>query len=96
MDHGILAAGRTITRADYRTTRDPAPVDGVDPCMKKRSMLAIASLATGFVVAAITPSHGLSGAELDGLNVGDTLSTLDHTISSDSLAVDDDALGQNG
>ncbi|MEU5275658.1 hypothetical protein [Streptomyces asoensis] len=64
--------------------------------MKKRSMLAIASLATGFVVAAITPSHGLSGAELDGLNVGDTLSTLDHTLSSDSLAVDDDALGQNG
>lgn len=77
-------------------TRDPAPVGGVDPCMKKRSMLAIASLATGFVVAAITPSHGLSGAELDGLNVGDTLSTLDHTLSSDSLAVDDDALGQNG
>ncbi|MFI6007693.1 hypothetical protein ACIBAG_02520 [Streptomyces sp. NPDC051243] len=26
--------------------------------MKKRSMLAIASLATGFVVAAVTPSHG--------------------------------------
>ncbi|MEV6997229.1 hypothetical protein AB0N62_05945 [Streptomyces sp. NPDC093982] len=25
--------------------------------MKKRSMLAIASLATGFVVAAVTPSH---------------------------------------
>ncbi|MCX4759842.1 hypothetical protein OG562_02315 [Streptomyces sp. NBC_01275] len=63
--------------------------------MKKRSMLAIASLATGFVVAAITPSHGLGGEDLDGLNVGDTLSTLDHTvIASDSLAVDDNALGQ--
>ncbi|KUM73544.1 hypothetical protein [Streptomyces curacoi] len=29
--------------------------------MKKRSMLAIASLATGFVVAAVTPSHGADG-----------------------------------
>ncbi|WP_405875561.1 hypothetical protein [Streptomyces sp. NBC_00005] len=29
--------------------------------MKKRSMLAIASLATGFVVAAVSPSHALGG-----------------------------------
>ncbi|MER6961867.1 hypothetical protein [Streptomyces sp. NPDC000618] len=64
--------------------------------MKKRSMLAIASLATGFVVAAITPSHGLGGEDLGGLNVGDTLSTLDHTLADDSLAVENDALGQNG
>ena len=41
--------------------------------MKKRSMLAIASLATGFVVAAVSPSHantspavGLPGAGLPG------------------------------
>ncbi|MCX5243973.1 hypothetical protein OG895_01720 [Streptomyces sp. NBC_00201] len=27
--------------------------------MKKRSMLAIASLATGFVVAAVSPSHAV-------------------------------------
>ncbi|MDX3644468.1 hypothetical protein [Streptomyces sp. MB09-02B] len=68
--------------------------------MKKRSMLAIASLATGFVVAAITPSHGLEAA--DTLGKGDALSKLDventlgevgKTVSSDSLAVDDDALG---
>jgi hypothetical protein len=64
--------------------------------MKKRSMLAIASLATGFVVAAISPSHGRAADDLDGLNVNDTLSSLDHTLSSDSLAVDDDALGQAG
>lgn len=57
-------------------------------------MLAIASLATGLVVAAITPSHGLGGEDLDGLNVGDTLSSLDHTIANDSLAVDENALGQ--
>ncbi len=55
-------------------------------------MLAIASLATGFVVAAITPSHGLGGEDLDGLNVGDTLSTLDQTVA-DTSAVDEGALG---
>ncbi|MER5427830.1 hypothetical protein [Streptomyces sp. NPDC002588] len=62
--------------------------------MKKRSMLAIASLATGFVVAAITPSHGAGAEDLDGLNVGDTIGSLDHTVADDSLAVDDNALGQ--
>ncbi|MFF7594996.1 hypothetical protein [Streptomyces mirabilis] len=64
--------------------------------MKKRSMLAIASLATGFVVAAITPSHAVDGDSLGDLPVKDTLSSLDHTLSSDSLAVDDTALDQNG
>ncbi|MFH8804007.1 hypothetical protein ACH4F6_31215 [Streptomyces sp. NPDC017936] len=54
--------------------------------MKKRSMLAIASLATGFVVAAITPSHGLGGQDHDGLNVGDTLSRVDPALVGDSLA----------
>ncbi|MFJ3670677.1 hypothetical protein ACIPSE_29885 [Streptomyces sp. NPDC090106] len=63
--------------------------------MKKRSMLAIASLATGFVVAAVTPSHAV-GEELGDLDVDKTLSALDHTIASDSLAVDKNALGQNG
>ena len=63
--------------------------------MKKRSMLAIASLATGFVVAAITPSHGLGSEDLDNLKVGDTLGTLDHTIAGDPLSVDDKVLGQS-
>lgn len=63
--------------------------------MKKRSMLAIASLATGFVVAAITPSHALDGDAVGDLHVQDTLSTLDHTLSSESLAVDDTAQGRN-
>ncbi|WP_432136176.1 MULTISPECIES: hypothetical protein [unclassified Streptomyces] len=58
--------------------------------MKKRSMLAIASLATGFVVAAITPSHGLEHDTMLGdLNVDDTLSAVDHTLASDSLAMDE-------
>ncbi|MFD7684636.1 hypothetical protein [Streptomyces sp. NPDC060187] len=61
--------------------------------MKKRSMLAIASLATGFVVAAITPSHAADADALSDLNVNDTLSAVDHTIGSDSLAVDEGALG---
>lgn len=56
-------------------------------------MLALASLATGFVVAAITPSHALSGDTLNDLNVNDTLSTVDHTVGTDNLAVDDGALG---
>jgi hypothetical protein len=64
--------------------------------MKKRSMLAIASLATGFVVAAISPSHAADHDKLGDLNVKDALGTVDHTIGQDSLAVDDDALGQNG
>lgn len=56
--------------------------------MKKRSMLAIASLATGFVVAAVTPSHALGGS-IGGLDVDDTLSTLDRTVAEDNtLALD--------
>ncbi|MFE4664373.1 hypothetical protein ACFRI7_12615 [Streptomyces sp. NPDC056716] len=60
--------------------------------MKKRSMLAIASLATGFVVAAVSPSHGL-GDELTEIDVNGTLSAVDQTIASDSLAMDENALG---
>ncbi|MGW0424277.1 hypothetical protein [Streptomyces sp. NPDC003015] len=63
--------------------------------MKKRSMLAIASLATGFVVAAVSPSHAL-GEELDHLDVDKTLSTLDHTVTAESLdGLDETALGQS-
>jgi hypothetical protein len=62
--------------------------------MKKRSMLAIASLATGFVVAAITPSHGTDHDVLGELNVPDALGAVDHIVSQDSFAVDDNALGQ--
>ncbi|MGW5968645.1 hypothetical protein [Streptomyces sp. NPDC055186] len=60
--------------------------------MKKRSMLAIASLATGFVVAAVTPSHALAES-LDSLPAGDALSTLDRTVADESQvlgAADDD------
>ncbi|MFE9774404.1 hypothetical protein ACFYOV_22580 [Streptomyces sp. NPDC005931] len=51
--------------------------------MKKRSMLAIASLATGFVVAAITPSHADNG--LGGLDVKGPLGAVDQTLSADAL-----------
>ncbi|MBA8944812.1 MULTISPECIES: hypothetical protein [Streptomyces] len=51
--------------------------------MKKRSMLAIASLATGFVVAAITPSHAV-GESIGGVSVDDTLDTLDRTVAEDN------------
>lgn len=57
-------------------------------------MLAIASLATGFVVAAVTPSHAL-GEELEHLDVDKTLSSLDHTVAGESLdGVGGTALGQ--
>ena len=55
--------------------------------MKKRSMLAIASLATGFVVAAVTPSHAL-GESLGTLNADETLRTLPDTVAQDSLSLD--------
>ncbi|MCW8096717.1 hypothetical protein OG288_38520 [Streptomyces tauricus] len=66
--------------------------------MKKRSMLAIASLATGFVVAAVTPSHSLDGdalTSLSTLDLQDTLSTVDQTVSEGSLATDETP-GQDG
>lgn len=50
-------------------------------------MLAIASLATGFVVAAVTPSHALT-ENLGTLSVDDTLKTLDETVAKDSLSLD--------
>lgn len=68
--------------------------------MKKRSMLAIASLATGFVVAAVTPSHAAAepGEALISLDVDDALRDLgsaDKLIADDSLAVDKPSLGGN-
>ncbi|MET9825678.1 MULTISPECIES: hypothetical protein [Streptomyces] len=64
--------------------------------MKKRSMLALASLATGFVVAAVTPSHAAPSELPLGLDVEDTVSTVQDTVATDSLALDDDALGHLG
>ncbi|MBJ7902292.1 hypothetical protein ABZW47_22815 [Streptomyces sp. NPDC004549] len=61
--------------------------------MKKRSMLAIASLATGFVVAAITPSHATEDGALKDLRVTDTLGTVDHLVSQESLDLDEGTLG---
>lgn len=68
----------------------------VEPGMKKRSMLAIASLAAGFVVAAVTPSHSVDGDALGGLDVQDTLSALDRTVNDGSLSMDENPLEQNG
>lgn len=58
-------------------------------------MLALASLATGFVVAAVTPSHAADRHALDDLNVKDTVGTVDHLVSQDSLDLGDGPLGQN-
>ncbi|MEU6476953.1 hypothetical protein ABZ858_08655 [Streptomyces sp. NPDC047017] len=59
--------------------------------MKKRSMLALASLATGFVVAAVSPSHAADRGALGELGVQDTVGTVDHLVSHDSFAMDEDA-----
>ncbi|MER5519351.1 hypothetical protein [Streptomyces sp. NPDC002763] len=62
--------------------------------MKKRSMLAIATLATGFVVAAITPSHAADDGPLDDLHVSETLEHVGHLVGEDSFQTDRDFLGQ--
>lgn len=63
-------------------------------------MLAIASLATGFVVAAITPSHAAvppshaADGPLDDLYVSDALEHVGHLVGEDSFQTDRDFLGQ--
>ncbi len=59
-------------------------------------MLAIASLATGFVVAAVSPSHAADHEPLGDLHVKDTLSTLDYTLGQDTPTADAAAPGQSG
>ncbi|MGW4567707.1 hypothetical protein ACWEN3_36805 [Streptomyces sp. NPDC004561] len=54
--------------------------------MKKRSILALATLATGFVVAAVTPSHAADKGALDDLNVSGTLHSAGDLVGQDSLA----------
>ncbi|AYN42671.1 hypothetical protein D9753_31595 [Streptomyces dangxiongensis] len=62
--------------------------------MKKRSMLALATLATGFVVAAVTPSHAAEARPLGAPSVPDTLDTAGHLVSQDGLAMDEEDLGR--
>ncbi|MEU7411222.1 MULTISPECIES: hypothetical protein [Streptomyces] len=62
--------------------------------MKKRSMLAIATLAAGFVVAAVTPSHAADDAPLDDPNVSTALDTVGQLVTDGSLSVDQNPLGQ--
>ncbi|MFG2264341.1 hypothetical protein [Streptomyces sp. NPDC048720] len=62
--------------------------------MKKRSMLAIASLATGFVVAAVTPSHAADQQPVRGLKLTNTLGDVDHLVNQATLAVAEDARGK--
>ncbi len=59
-------------------------------------MLALASLATGFVVAAVTPSHAAPQELPLGVDVQDTVGTVQDTVATDSLTLDEDSLGQLG
>ncbi|MFF9090154.1 hypothetical protein ACF1BE_27830 [Streptomyces sp. NPDC014991] len=62
--------------------------------MKKRSMLALATLATGFVVAAVTPPHAADDGPHRHLSVSDTPDTAGHLVSQYGPAVDEEDLGQ--
>ena len=63
--------------------------------MKKRSILALATFAAGFVVAAVTPSHAADGGPLDNLNVSDTLHSAGDLVSHESFTpADAPAAGQ--
>ncbi|CAL9592532.1 hypothetical protein SUDANB6_05289 [Streptomyces sp. enrichment culture] len=52
-------------------------------------MLALASLATGFVVAAVTPSHGLNGDPLGPDVMDDAVTTVEQTTGDDSFVLGD-------
>ncbi|MFF8594260.1 hypothetical protein ACF061_22960 [Streptomyces sp. NPDC015220] len=56
--------------------------------MKKRSMLALASLATGFVVAAVTPSHAAERPTPEGLNVKDAVGAVGRLVGEQGLTMD--------
>ncbi|MEV5547300.1 hypothetical protein AB0L35_14410 [Streptomyces sp. NPDC052309] len=63
--------------------------------MKKRSMLAIASLATGFVVAAVTPSHAHGELPVT-VEVDETLGTVERTVDAQNLPLDNAVLDARG
>lgn len=54
-------------------------------------MLAIATLATGFIVAAITPSHAADDDSLADFPVLSTLDSVAQLVGQGGFAVDDDA-----
>ncbi|MFC7017255.1 hypothetical protein ACFQMH_37345 [Streptomyces viridiviolaceus] len=63
--------------------------------MKKRSMLALASLATGFVVAAVTPSHAQGGLPVD-VEAEDTVGAVESTVLTETLPLAQEALDHRG
>ena len=56
-------------------------------------MLALATLATGFVVAAVTPSHGADHGSPGDLKASGTLDNVDHPSGQDGPAAEDQAPG---
>ncbi|GAA0919568.1 hypothetical protein GCM10009549_37740 [Streptomyces thermoalcalitolerans] len=54
-------------------------------------MLALASLATGFVVAAVTPSHAAEHGRLGDPAVKDAVGTIGQILEQDSLPMADKA-----
>lgn len=58
-------------------------------------MLAIASLVTGFVVAAVSPSHATPG-DLPLHLQGDPVGAVEDTVHTEDLPLDEDPLKQLG
>ncbi|GAB1331069.1 hypothetical protein ACE1SV_54080 [Streptomyces sennicomposti] len=59
-------------------------------------MLALASLATGFVVAAVSPSHATGRPAADDAKAKDAVGALDVTVDHDSPAGDRSVPAENG
>ncbi|MBP2053895.1 hypothetical protein J2Z21_006897 [Streptomyces griseochromogenes] len=56
-------------------------------------MLALATLATGFVVAAVTPSHGADHTPVADPGVSGTLDSADHPAGPDGPAAENHTPG---
>ena len=59
-------------------------------------MLALASLATGFVVAAVTPSHAADHDAHGRQAAKGTVGAVDDLVSQEGVALGENAIGQNG
>ncbi|MFI2642378.1 hypothetical protein [Streptomyces sp. NPDC018610] len=64
--------------------------------MKKRSMLALASLATGFVVAAVSPSHATGHPATGDAKAREAVGALDHSVDHEDPADDGRAPAERG
>ncbi|MEU9779191.1 hypothetical protein, partial [Streptomyces sp. NPDC047968] len=77
--HGTAVRSRAPVGVNFLVpTRVPPHLSPVERGMKKRSLLAVMSLATGAVIAAVSPPPAAQTGSLDeARHTGDTLSRVD-------------------